>query len=125
MSNSLSAFANREAVDTGTRSCSELVAVDDIRRNRVQLVAGGGAKELHGDDGDNADQRNQKNVLDHGGSILFANKAAHKGVHDNYSFPIQWGDLCLFLRRLFNIAPKSAGASDQGRWPKESSAATE
>ena len=82
MFNSLPAFANREAVDSGTRSYSELVAVDDVRRNRVQLVAGGGAEELHGDDGDNADQSDQKNVLDHGGSVLFANKAAHKGVHN-------------------------------------------
>jgi hypothetical protein len=82
MSNSLPAFANREAVDLEPGPSKELVAVDDVRRNRVQLVAGGGAKELHGDDGDNADQGNQKNVLDHGGSVLFANKAAHKGVHN-------------------------------------------
>ena len=94
MPNSLPAFANREAVKLEPDPYSELVAVDDVARNRVQLVAGGGTKELHGDDGDNADQSDQKNVLNHGGSVLFANKTARKGLkggHDNYSFPIQWG----------------------------------
>jgi len=87
-------------------SSPDLVAVADVRRNRVQLVAGGRAKELHGSDGDDADQGDQKDVLNHGGSVFFADKAAHKGVkggHDSCSFPIL-GDLMPLLK-AFNIAP--------------------